>query len=366
LKLGPLKSICLEELLSTDDENISPILELPVDEAPATFSTEPQAFSPDRMVRCDECLRANPPTRVECLYCGRALPMNEAIATLARPKLRPLEKWEQGFNTILIKAPEVGLSEEGMLQAAALLHLDAGDLKQIILAPRPLPLVRTAAQAEAVIIEQSLSALGLQTRVVSDQEMAPAIFQPRRLRSLDLGENDFAAFQTSGSDATRIEWSAITMIVTGRVFARQVEFKERKRRGTVEKEIIAASETARDESILDIYTKNPDGSWRIVANNFDFSCLGNRKSLLAGENFSILVRLIRDEAPEAVFDDAYNSLRRVLELVWPSEQQTESRGWQRGRGGYSTSEVTLTNNEPQFTRYSRLSHFLKVVSAGLH
>lgn len=317
------------------------------------------------MVRCEQCLRANPPTRIECLYCGHGLPVSDAATTLVRPSLRPLEKWEQGYNCVLMKSPADGLANGAMDQAgdqaASLLRLEVDDLLKIVGAQSPLPLARTATQAEAAIIEQRLAVIGLETMIVSDEALALEV-SPRRLRTLDLNETGLVAYQIAGVEGTDVEWSAITLVVTGRLFARQIEFKERKRRGP-EKEIVDATETMSDEAVLDIYTKDNDGGWRVTANNFDFSFLGEHKSLLAGQNFSILIEVLRDRAPHAEHDDSYNRLRRILELVWPSEQQTEARGWHRDlRGKYGTSEATVTNNEPQFTRYSRLCHFLKMAS----
>ena len=116
-----------------------------------------------------------------------------------------------------------------------------------------------------------------------------------------------------------------------------------------------------DEAVLDIYTQVQDGGWRILANNFDFSCLGDAKTLLAGQNFALLRKSICERATLAEYNDSYSAIRRNLELVWPSEQQTSSTGWRRERAGkYSTGEVAMTSNESQFTRYSRLCHLLKV------
>jgi hypothetical protein len=342
----------LEDLLPKDNENISIFADLSLPQ------TEPQGFAPDQMVRCEECLRANPPTRVECLYCGKPLPAS-AATTQAKPSLRPLEKWEQGYNCILIKSPAEGLSDQANAQAASLLRLGVADLNRIIQAQRALPLARSASQEEAVLIERSLNALGLETIIVSDQTLALETSPPRRLRTIELLESDLIVHPTLG-EGKRISWSEIRLVVTGRMFAKQVETKERKRRGA-EKQILDARETTSDEAVLDIYVQSRDGGWRIMANNFDFSCLGERKTLLAGENFSTLTMLIRDHTPGAEHDVSYQKLRRSLELAWPSEQQTSSLGWRRDRAGkYSTGEVAITSNESQFTRYSRLCHFLKV------
>jgi hypothetical protein len=53
-------------------------------------------------------------------------------------------------------------------------------------------------------------------------------------------------------------------------------------------------------------------------------------------------------------------VRHALAAVWPLEQQTESRGWHRKRPGQvSTESVTRSDNEQQFTRYSRLRRYLQ-------
>lgn len=340
-----------------DDEDISFLADQPLQ------PTEPQGFSPDQMVRCEQCLRANPPNRLECLYCGHGLPVTDVAATLVKPSLRPPEKGEPGYNCILIKSPPADLGNETIDQAASLLRLEGDALRLIVNAQHPLPLARTATPTEAGIIESRLADLGFETITVSDEALSIEVSPPRRLRTLDLNEAGFVAYQIAGLEGTAVEWNAISLVVVGRLFARQVEFKERKRRGP-EKEILDATETMTDEAVLDIHTGNKEGAWRITGNNFDFSCLGEKKALLARENFSILTALIRERTPDAEHDDSYHRLRRTLELVWPSEQQTESRGWHRDlRGKYGTSELTVTRNEVQFTRYSTLCNFLR--AAGM-
>ena len=178
-------------------------------------------------------------------------------------------------------------------------------------------------------------------------------------RALELGETEVVAYRFASAEAERVSWSEITLVEAARLFVRQVEIRERKSR-RAENEILDASETTTDEAVMDLYTERPDGGWRIAANSFDFSCLQRRKTLLAAENFSTLISIIRERAPQAEFDDSYNTLRQALEPVWPSYQKTETRGWRRDRPGkYSTGEVTTNNNESQFTRYSRLQHYLK-------
>src|SRR5215467_1381946 len=84
-------------LLPKDNENI-PFLG-PIE------PSEPQGFSAEQMIRCEECLRANPPTRVSCLYCVAPLPLTEASKRLRKPLFRTPEKHQSGYNNILMPAP---------------------------------------------------------------------------------------------------------------------------------------------------------------------------------------------------------------------------------------------------------------------
>src|SRR6185312_13607623 len=114
-----------------------------------------------------------------------------------------------------------------------------------------------------------------------------------------------------------------------------------------------------DESVMDLFMKQGTTPFRIAAGSFDFSCLAERKRLVAAENMSILIEVFRERVPGIVYDQTYNAVRRTLEPVWRSEQQNESTGWRRGRPGkVSLGSATETSNESQFSRYSRLRFYL--------
>ncbi|HEX2271847.1 MAG TPA: hypothetical protein VHH35_20035, partial [Pyrinomonadaceae bacterium] len=92
----------------------------------------------------------------------------------------------------------------------------------------------------------------------------------------------------------------------------------------------------------------------------DFSCLGAKKTLVANENIARLQQLFMDHAPQAKLDDSYRRLRHALDLVWGSQQETQSSGWRRERPGrLSVGVATIKSNESQFTRYSRLLRYLR-------
>jgi hypothetical protein len=94
--------------------------------------SDSRRFAPEEMVACESCSRANPPTRMRCLYCGVKLPETQGAATMMRPALRPLEVWEQGFNVVLTQAVTGGAlaSSEARAEVSMLLRMEAGLLEE--------------------------------------------------------------------------------------------------------------------------------------------------------------------------------------------------------------------------------------------
>jgi hypothetical protein len=328
--------------------------------------SEPRGFTPEQMVTCEVCLRANPPTRTSCLYCAAQLRATAANAALQKPTLRKLEKWEQGFNAIFLPDKTAQLTEESLAAAAELLRLKTEDLKQIVETGVPLPLARAANSDEASLIEGKLAEMGVGVVVVADSDLITDDSLQKRARAFELTESALVARPAAGSgEAWRVMWAEIGLLVAGRLFVRQVEVEERKGR-KAESEIVDAREMSADDVVLDIYTSERDGGWRITAGNFDFSCLGAQKGLITSQNFSTLVMILRERATAAIYDDSYHRVRHALGVVWPLEQQTQARGWRRERPGrVHTEAVTRSDNEMQFTRYSRLRHYLRRESSGI-
>jgi hypothetical protein len=334
--------------------------EIPLIDDAEPLRSEPRGFAPEQMVTCEVCLRANPPTRTSCLYCAAQLSATVTSAALQRPTLRKLEKWEQGFNTIFLPDEAAQLTEESLAAAAELVRLRPDELKRIVETALPLPLARAASRDEASLIEAKLAELGVGTMVVADSDLMMEDALQKRARAFELTESELVAYPAAGSgEAWHATWAEIELLVAGRFFVRQVEVEERKGR-KAEKEIVDAREMSADDIVLDIYASRRDGGWRITAANFDFSCLRERKGLITSQNFSTLVTLLRERARAACYDDSYLRVRHALAMVWPLEQQTEARGWRRqGPGRVHTEAVARSDNEMQFTRYSRLRHYLK-------
>ena len=319
---------------------------------------EPQSFSPDQMLRCDECLRANPPTRVNCLYCAAILPTDETTVHLRKPTLRPLEKWEQGYNNILWPPP-ANLGEAGLAEAAALVRLTTVDLARILEFGMPLPIARAATLDEALLVQCRLGPLGVDTRVVPDAKLGAEEEAMMKVRAIEIEDTGILAFQTPETPGIPIRWSDFELLVAGRLITRRVELKEQKG-GRSEHSIVDSSEFFTDEPVFELHTKGRSTSYRFSANSFDFSFLGKTKSLLAAENLATLLNRFCENAPHAERDDSYNLVRKALELVWPSQQQNESSGWRRRRlWKYIVGSATETSNEKQFLRYSHLRYYFK-------
>jgi hypothetical protein len=144
----------------------------------------------------------------------------------------------------------------------------------------------------------------------------------------------------------------IQLIVTGRLLLHRVEVDERRSRGSVKP--LDRRELSEDQSVVDIYLRSSDAPWRIIVNDFDFSCLGERKSLTAFDNAKALIELLKERTPTEVHE-SYARVRPVLNSLWPLENnaaESRSRRPRARRQDFST--VTASSNESQFNNYSRL------------
>jgi hypothetical protein len=342
----------LEELLPKDNETIHLPLDGPV------LPSESDGFSPEQMIRCDECLRANPPTRVNCLYCSATLPLTESSAKLRKPCLRQPDKHEPGFNCILVPHTEAQVSDESLEGAARFLKLSKENLQDIVDATVSLPLARTGSREEAELVVERLNDLGFETFCLSDEELGLNQEHLLRPRSFQIEEEGILLTYSGGTNVVRIAWSDLCLIVSGHLVVKKIEVQERMSRGS-ENELIDASQFFSDEPVFDLYSFSEPRTWRVGAHSFDFSCLHEQKGLVAGDNLKTLRKLVVSKCDRLKADDSFNSLRTTLEFVWPSEQETQSTGWRRERPGkFSLGAITLNSTEAQFTRYSRLRRYL--------
>ena len=339
-----------------DNETIQFPLDGPV------LPNEPLGFTADQMIRCEGCLRANPPTKVTCIYCGATLPLTEASTKLRKPTLRQPEKHETGFNCISLPAQSHTVSE--VSEAASLLKLSKEDLQKLLAAVLPLPLARTASKDEAELVSSRLRDMGLPTIVLTDEELGLGDQNLRRLGSLSFSEDGLVVNSPASKSPTTLKLSELRLIVSGRLIRSKVEVTERLTR-RAENEILETNQFFSDESVLDLHLSSRPETFRIAANSFDFSCLQAQKTFVAGENLKRLRELLIAKSDLLSVDDSYHEVRNLLEAVWPVDQETQSRGWRRQRPGkISVVASTLNTNQTQFMLHSRLRrYFLLTLSS---
>ena len=304
------------------------------------------------MIRCDECLRANPPTRPACFYCGATLPVTEASSKLRKPTLLTPDKSEPGYNTILVAHDEI----QSIQEVADLLKLSTDAVAKLLAAAQPLPLARTASLEQSELLAKRLDEFGLQTETIPDQRLGVSENNVIRVRSIALNDATFSVRTSGRGEPLELTYANLVLMVQGRLLTKTTTVKERKSRKS-ENEILDASEFYSDESAFDLYCKTREQTFRIAAKSFDFSCLGEQKALIVNENLRMLVQMLQDKAPDMKIDNSYRSVRQLLDLVWGAEKATKSDGWRRDAPGRLTVGATTTlSNENQFTRYSRLRH----------
>lgn len=340
-----------EETDLTDADKETPLGSDAVPEA------RPQSFALAEMITCDACLRANPPTRSNCLYCGANLPVN---ATETRPLVESGGESSSpatGFYVVLRPNQASPTAELSLGKIAEESRLRATDV-QIALrlgGPAPVALAPTADQATA--LSDELQALGIGADVFGADTLN--LNMPvKKIRALEFSEDGLTATILNGGSLS-LNWGDLILMVLGRLMVNRTEVEERRRRGRSQP--VDSRELFSDEPLVDFYTSSDESGYRISAGSFDFSCLGAEKAMTAFENFTKLTGLLRTRAANVEVDDSYRGLRTLLAGIWPLEPQTRKGEWRRaGAGKVDVATVTSIDNEVQFNSYSRLRQQLKV------
>lgn len=313
---------------------------------------ENPAFNPEEMIICAKCARTNPPTRLKCFYCDAELEISEAQSSFLRPNLRKLETWEKGFNLIYQNKTR-DFDEAKLSEIAKILKLEKENLQKLFNERKPLPLARAEAEKEAEIVQKRLQELGVETSILSDENLAIET-AAKRLRSIEFWDDKIILVLFNQNEIVEISNNDLILIVSGAIFERRVEATE-KRNKKGENKILQTDETTSDEFLIDIYSCQNAIGYRIFAKGFDFSSLETEKGMLAVENMRKLIRKLREAAPNAKFVDDYLQVRESLGNIWEVELKTDSQGLKRkGFGNINLANVTTTDNLLQFTKYSRL------------
>ena len=308
--------------------------------------SEQIGFSADELITCGKCAKRNPPNRLNCFYCGEALELSSEVAAGIRFKPSEIENWEPGINIIVVD----GLSGVEPQAIASALAMDADLTTSLPTIEPPLPLFRVRPE-EAGEVENRLLRLGLAVARVDDGSLALAK-SPTRLKGMTFEDDSLTFHPFNSNDSSGVSISDVALIVVGSIVTTTAESKLKKTRKETKEfdEHLSSS----DHAVIDIYTDSDELGFRILPHGFDFSCLGDRKSLLAAENVKLLLETLRGLIPDAVFDRSYAGKTAILDQVWPRTVANTSKGIERNWLGVQRAVGSTTSNAEQFTRYSRM------------
>ncbi|MGI9054511.1 MAG: hypothetical protein ACR2F2_01780 [Pyrinomonadaceae bacterium] len=327
----------------TTDESLK---DLPV-------QTENIAYGFDEMIACGKCQRNNPPNRLKCLYCGAELEFSDEQSGLIKPVLRKLEAWEKGFNLIYMPNDLVEINAQKIKEISRMTRLEKEVLEKFFDAKKPLPLARAESEKEAEIVCRRFDEIGVETIILSDEQLAVET-PPKRLRKLEFADDKIVLKLFNTNETVKFLSEDLTLIVTGAIFQKRVEATE-KHNKKGENVLLNATETATDERLIDIYSRDYETGFRIEQKGFDFSCLGEEKSLLAVENIEKLASKLKAIAPDAKFVNNYLQLRALIGKIWEIAERKDSKGLVRESfGKFNLGNVTTVSNLEQFTKYSRM------------
>jgi len=308
--------------------------------------SEDVGYSPDELRTCEACGKPNAPNRPACLYCGA-----EFAGVSPRIEIRYVEDWENGHNLILVATGAADPAHASRIIGSTL-GIDAAALSSLLSSGKSLPLARLESEEIATTVANALDELAIATRLVSDETLA--VGTPHvRLRGLTFREDELTMALFNSDETAIIHRGELALFVTGVIHESRTEATEKRKRGATK--TLSESHTSHDQPFIDIYSRHDPVGWRIPSSGFDFSCLGEDKSLLAGENLERLAAKLARFAPAAKFVDDYLDVRPLLEHVWPSEHRREAFGFQRsGFARKDLSSLKTSSNLTQVNKYSRL------------
>jgi len=313
------------------------------------------AFKPEEMLDCPQCKRSNPPNRLACFYCGKELELTESQISHLRPNLRKLESFEKGFNLIFKPNGRI-FDKKNISEAAKELNMEAESLEKILTVGVALPIARIESAKEAEIVSERLKEFEIETLIISDESLASEKL-PKRLRGIEFFDDRISLIFFNFDEVTQILFDELALIVTGMIFERRTQSVQKRKKG--ETKILDATETASDEMLFDIYTNKNSEGFRVLAKGFDFSCLGAEKGILVKENLTKLVRKLKKIAPNSKSVENYLQVRECLGNVWETEEKNDSKGLTRQSfGRFNLENITIVNNQKQFTKFSRLQWFI--------
>ncbi len=312
--------------------------------------SEPIGYAAEEMIACGKCSKDNPPNRLNCFYCGVALELPDEVAAGIVFRPAEIEDWEPGVNLIVTAVPR----DFDPKTISSAISLGAEMVDSLADLEPPIPLFRIKAE-DADEAEARLTRLGLEVGSIEDLALSLST-PPVRLKGIAFGENSLSFFPFNSSDASSVDVADVTLIVLGSIITTTAELKlKKKRKETKEFDEYTASS---DHLVIDIHTSAERIGYRIRPHGFDFSCLGDEKSFVAGDNIRKLIEKLSAAIPHAVVDRSYGTKSSVLDHVWPRTVMNTSKGIERNWFGVQRATGFTTSNETQFTRYSRVRRSL--------
>ncbi|HXI26559.1 MAG TPA: hypothetical protein VNG71_22085 [Pyrinomonadaceae bacterium] len=308
-----------------------------------------KTFAAGEMVACEVCARPNPPNRSQCLYCGSGLPgvfpAAESISVEHTEAAAPR-------GTLCLSANQLqSVGREVLAELARLVGAKFEDLAGAVAAGGALPLAATTDSAQGEKLAAQIGELGLEPFNVPQEDNG----RFRKIRGLILSSGMVRPVPASEDFA--YDWTDIVLIVIGRIVTTKIEIDEKRRRG--KSKPLDARQFSSDQLLMDLYFKAGDG-WRLYQDDFDYSCLGERKAVTGFENFGRLLELISERAPSVEIDKSYAKKRVLLASVWPLDE--DSRETVSFVGDRKHQQSTTTSNESQFNKYSRAAYLVKMNS----
>lgn len=300
---------------------------------------------------CPECQRRTPSGRGKCIYCGADLIVtNIAVA----PAQRAIESFELAYNTV-IGPGRVADPASAETALATALGIEPEEARQFVAAQKYLPLSRSQTRHEAELVAALVRTCGFPALVVEDTELnvGTELIRAKRVEAVD-----DKLLVTHGAGTLELPASSICLILVGMVRSDRVEYTETGSglRGNQEANVMDSYEFRSDLMLMDVYAPNLQDSFRIQSDGFNYSGLVQPLSYRAEANFQEAARALAGLAPQAIVDDDFSRVRRLLARAWPERTRNESLGIRRGGSTFSITarSSVVRDNRDQFERYSRL------------
>lgn len=263
----------------------------------------------------------------------------------------PAIEAEEVVHVVAVTARSNG--SEVSAEIAQLLNLAPSELSSL-LSGSVAPLYATTATNQAEVISEKLRNAGIEPLTISGGQLNLAT-PPRQIAALAMDNDALTASVRRTGERVSVPWNDVVLIVLGRLYFTTTEVEQKRNKSN---QVLDERQLTSDDAVLDIYSRADETGWRIRAGSFDFSCLGAEKKPIAFENFHALIDLLQRNAAHAVCDDGYVRIRVVLNKVWPLEARVGASERRRTLTRDVRATATISDNELQFTRYSRLLRFL--------